>query len=164
VSPEKEAELLANVKSFTDHMTYVDAVFKAARLGKDMVLTFQCGESGLYFEGDYLRNWGRRYGIGLGPSPVSETLQSDYDVDPPEISPLMRAVTEVMHPLRVSGSQVDALLVAKKDFEGACAVVAKDDPYLKARLPILWAKQMKNGNSRLKQMVVAFEQAGKVVM
>jgi len=149
MTEEQEQQLLANVKSLTDRLTIVDEILAAAKLGEEMVMVFQCGESGLYYPGDYVRNWGKLYGIGLGPHPVSESLQSEYDIDPPEITREIRSLSQIMHPMRVSCAQMDMDLVAKEIFDDSYAILAIDDPYYTERAAILRAKQLINPAGRL---------------
>lgn len=152
MNEQQEYELLANVKSITDHMKYVDEVFAAARLGKEMALVFQCSESGLYYPADYARNWGKDWGDGLGPDVCSETLQSQYDIDPPEVTREIRDLNQIMHPVRVSRAQMDAHLVDVRVVEGLMAIPEKADYGLVRRAPILRSKQMKNPRGRLARL------------
>lgn len=149
MTEEQEINLLRDVKAITDHMKYVDRVFDAARLGEDMILVFQCNESGLYYPSDYVRNWGAPWGDGLGPDVCSESLQSEYDVMPPDISRDIISLDQVMHPLKVSKAQVDAHLVARSIAEANMAVFDHEDFRMRLRAPILRAKQMQNPKGRL---------------
>lgn len=160
----QEIALLANVKSLTDHMTMVDEVFRQARMGRDMTLAFVCGHSRLLLPGDYVKEWGKKYGIGLGPSPVSEVLDSEYDVDPPAITNHTRSIEQIMHPLRVSCAQVDFDLVETSLLDprnGTAAILAQDDPYLDARARVVRSKQLVNPRGRLQLMQTAWVQAGR---
>lgn len=150
MTEEQERELLLNVKSLTDHMTMVDEVFKSAKLGREMVLAFQCGHSGMYFPGDYVRQWGREYGIGLGPHPVSETLDTDYYTPPARITPDVRSIEQIMHPVGVTCAQVDYTLVAKDAYDLNLLIPANNDPYMVERAKIIRAKQLVNPLSQLR--------------
>lgn len=145
----QEQELIANVKAVTDRMAVVDRIIKDNRLGVETVMVFRCGESGLLYPGDYIRQWGRLYGIGLGPHPVSESLQSEYEVDPPRITPSIESIEQIMHPLRVSGVQMDLDLVSKEEALLAVPVIAIEDRNMKLRARILYAKQLNNPRGRL---------------
>lgn len=149
MNKETEEALLADVKSITDRLNIVDEVFKAARLGRDMILVFQCNESGLYFPSDYVRGWGKGYGLLCGPDVCSETLQSEYDIAPPMPDRHTISMDQIMHPLKVSRCQVDALLVERSFAESNMALLDVEDPYMRKRVPILLAKQRKNPESRL---------------
>lgn len=149
LTEQKEIELLENVKSLTDHMHLVDEVFKQMRVGRNMVLAFQCGHSGLYLPGDYVKNWGRGYGIGLGPNPVSEVLDSDYHTKPAPISDDMDSIDQIMHPVGNSFAQVDYMLVEEEALLLNSAILAKDDGGMRKRIPILRKNQMKNPLSKI---------------
>lgn len=163
MSPEQEEALLANVKSITDRMDLVDSIIKSERLGQPKVLAFRCGHSGLYLPPDYVKEWGRLYGIGLGPSPCSEVLDSDYHTAPPAINEQTRSFDQVMHPVGNSFAQVDSVLVYAAEVEGHEAICAKDDPYMEARVTIVRARQDVNPMSKRKILKVAWVQAGRKV-
>lgn len=152
MNQEKEKELLDNVKSLTDRMTLVDEVFKQLKVGRKMVLAFQCGHSGLYLPGDFVKNWGRGYGIGLGPHPVSEVLDTDYHTAPPAITPETESLDQIMHPVGTSFAQVDYMLVDEAVFNSEAAVLVRDDPHMRKRASIVRNKQMINPRSKLPNM------------
>lgn len=161
MTEQEEIDLLANVKSITDHLTIVDEILKANRMGRNMVMAFQCGESGLYYPPDYVKNWGKLYGIGLGPSPVSESLQSEYDVAPPAITPETQSLEQIMHPLRSSCAQMDLDLVDASVFGSGAAVLVTADPLMRKRAPILYAKQIANPRGRLGATRAAWSNMGR---
>jgi len=163
MNEQQERELLENVKSLTDHMKMVDEVFKQLRVGRNMVLAFQCGHSGLYLPGDYVKNWGRGYGIGLGPTPVSEVLDTDYMTAPPAITPEIQDISQIMHPVGNSLAQVDYMLVDQDAFEENSAVLHKDDPHMRLRARIVRDKQLQNPRGRLRIMQMNWETSGKKV-
>lgn len=160
---EEIQTLLDNVKSLTDRMTMVDEVFKQLRVGRKMVLAFQCGHSGLYLPGDYVKNWGRGYGIGLGPNPVSEVLDTDYFTAPPTITVETESFDAVMHPVGPSFAQVDYMLVDEDAFNANTAVLDKEDPKMRRRATIVRGKQLRNPRSKLRTLAMAWDQAGKAV-
>jgi len=141
-----------NLKSVTDHKKLVDEVFKAMKVGKSMVLAFQCGHSGLYLPADYVKNWGRGYGLGLGPHPVSEVLDTDYHTNPPAITPETESLDQIMHPVGTSFAQVDYMLVDEAVFKAEAAVLVQDDPHMRKRARIVRNKQMINPRSKLANM------------
>ncbi len=161
MTEQKEMELLANVKSITDHLTIVDEILKANRMGRNMVMAFQCGESGLYYPANYIKDWGKKFGIGLGPHPVSESLQSEYDVAPPAITPETLDLAQIMHPIRSSCAQMDLDLVDASVFASESAVLVAEDPNMRKRAPILYAKQVANPRGRLGAMRAAWVNLGK---
>lgn len=153
----EEAE--AQIRSVTDKVgRLMDLVQQ-----KGFVPAFRCGHSGLWYPGDYVKEWGRRYGIGLGPSPVSEVLDSVYDVAPPAITPEIRRIEQIMHPLQVSMAQVDFDMVPAGTFEapGPVAILAADDPDMDARARICRKKQLANPNGRLHIMQAAWSRQGR---
>lgn len=145
----KEQTLLADVKAITDRLDKVDAIFKAARMGVDMVLVFQCNESGLFFPADYVRKWGQDWGMMLGPDVCSETLQSMYEIAPPMPDRHTLSMDQIMHPIRSSRAQVDALLVERSFAEANMAIPDLKDPEMRRRAPIILSKQRANPASRL---------------
>jgi len=160
MNEQEELALLANVKSFTDHMKLVDEVFRQLKVGRNMTLGFQCGHSGLWFPGNYLKEWGRLYGIGLGPTPVSEVLDTDYFTAPPEITSAIRSFDQIMHPVGNCMSQVDAMLVDVEVLQTDAAILAAEDPYMEERARIIRAKQRLNPLSRLPILEARWAQKG----
>lgn len=50
------------------------------------IKVYQCQHSGLFLPGDYIENWGKWYGRGLGIKPVSECLNTNYgSFDPRQV-------------------------------------------------------------------------------
>lgn len=168
MTEEQEQKLLADVKSVTDRLTYVDEVFAALRVGRNMALVFQCAHSGLYFDGSYARMWGKDYGIGLGPDVCSEVLNSDYDSPLPQINGAIRRIEQIAFGVQVSKAQMDAHL-ADVDLltkEKLWAVPAAKDPDMDVRMAIVRPRQLNNPRggsllalqtewSRLKGLVTA---------
>jgi hypothetical protein len=146
VTEEQEHKLLADVKSITDRLDLVDKVFKAAKFGKKMELVFQCAHSGLYFDGSYAREWGRSYGIGLGPDVCSEVLDSDYDTPLPPLNGSIKRIEQVAFGVLVSKAQMDAHLadVDQITKAGLWAVEAQEDPDMEARMAIVRPRQLRN--------------------
>lgn len=149
-------ELEAAVRAVTDSNRSIDAILRNARLGREMAVAFQCNHSGMHFPADYVKNWGKLYGIGLGPDPVSECLNSDYDMPVPEITPDIRSWEQIMHPLITTKAQVDMMEVAIDQVQ--YLVLAKDDPYLDERARIVRQKQLTNPRSRLRLMAVKWQE------
>jgi len=142
-------EIEASLAAFTSKLDDIDKILAARGLGKNLIPVFRCGASGLYFPHDYVKEWGKLYGIGLGPHPVSETLQTEYEIAP-TVTKQMRSVEEIMHPLLVCQAQVDWDLVDKKEADAKWAVKAEEDPYMAKRVPILRAKQLANPRGQLR--------------
>jgi len=127
---------------------------------KGFVPAFTCNHSGLLLPGDYVKDWGRGYGIGLGPDPVSEVLDSDYDTPPPAITPLIRRIEQIMHPVGPCFAQVDRVMVHPDAFKEQKAIVAADDPEMEQRAVIVRGNQLKNSRGRLRTMQAAWEAKG----
>ncbi|MEK6283952.1 MAG: hypothetical protein AABN95_26675 [Acidobacteriota bacterium] len=149
----EEVEL--DLKAVTSRLTLIDEIIKASKLGRDMRMVFRCNHSGLHLPSDYIKEWGTLYGIGLGPDPVSEVLDTDYNVDPPAITPAIRSIEQIMHPVGNVRVQVDMDLVSADDLN--LAILVKDDPYMIERARIVRGKQLINPKGRLRVMQAAWE-------
>jgi hypothetical protein len=136
--------LEANVRAVTDSNAAIDAVIKGAKIGVPTIVAFRCNHSSLYFPADYVREWGRSYGHGLGPDPVSEVLDSDYHTDPPKVTEDTMDINSIMHPLVTTRVQVDLMNVTQEEFDANQAIIAIDDPRMMKRAAICRAKQMEN--------------------
>lgn len=148
-------EIEAMLKAVTDKTgSLMDRV-----AGKGMIPAFQCGHSGLLLPGDYVKEWGRKYGIGLGPHPVSEVLDSDYDVPPAPITPDIRRLEQIMHPVGVSFAQVDLMLVTPEEMTARAAIVDRDDPGMYERVKIIREKQLVNPRGQLRAHITGWKGA-----
>lgn len=157
---EKELEaLVMNVKAISDRLTIVDKILKERGAGVDMVLAFQCGHSRLYYPADYVKEWGKLYGIGLGPDVCSEALNSAYDVPPPAITPAIRSIDQIMHPLMHCRSQMDTVLVERSIFHKGKAVLGVEDGWYQRRAPILRNKQLQNPRGQVRILQMRYEQS-----
>lgn len=114
---------------------------------KGFIPVFRCTHSGLLLPGDYVKNWGRVYGVGMGPNPLSEVLNTNYDLRLPEITPDIQSLDQLMHPVEVSAAQVDWLMVHPS--EAQFAVPAAGDANMKIRGQILRDKQANNPANRM---------------
>lgn len=124
--------------------------------GKGLVPAFRCGHSQLLYPGDYLKQWGKLYGIGLGPTPVSEALDSDYDTELPAVDRSTKRLTQIMHGLTVCKSQMDFVLVRPEELEYSGTVLALGDEDYDQRAPILLERQLKRSQA-LKVLYAEFE-------
>lgn len=93
---------------------------------------FRCSRTGMFFPSDYVENWGKRYGIGLGPVPVSECLTNRYDLPIAEA----KDASQTMHPVGVCRAQVDYVDISEDEYNSRRAVIADDDRdmYVRARI------------------------------
>ncbi len=152
-------EMEANLRTVTDQVgRLMDLVQQ-----KGMVPAFRCGHSQLLFPGDYLKQWGRIYGIGLGEDPRSEVLDSDYESAPPDITPEIRRIEQIMHPLRHTRAQVDFVMVSPDDFVSRRAVLMCEDEDMGQRARIVRNKQLANPASSLHIMELKWSQLRKGV-
>lgn len=157
ITPEQFAELESQLRAVTDRVGgLIDLVEQ-----KGFIPAFVCNHSGLFLPGDYVKEWGRKYGIGQGPSPVSEVLDTDYDTDAPEITPQIRSIDQIMHPVGPCFAQVDLLMVHPKQFEKQAAILAMDDEGMYARCRIVRARQLVNPRGRLRTMQTKWESLGR---
>lgn len=126
-------------------------------LQKGFVPAFVCNHSGLLLPGDMVKNWGRDgYGIGLGPDPVSEVLDTNYELDLPDITPQIRRIDQIMHPVGYCMSQIDRVMVSPSEFEARKAILERDDQQFIDRAKILREKQMKNPKGRIHILAAKF--------
>ena len=117
---------------------------------------YRCAASGLYYPEDYMSEWGIKYGIGLGPTPVSETWQSEYNLAPPAITPGIRQISQIMHPCYVCKAQLDLVEVTEQEFEANKAILDVEDPFGEQRAAIVREKQLANPRGRLRTMQAAW--------
>lgn len=150
---ERIAQLEADLRAITDR---VGGLMDQA-LQKDLQPVFRCSHSGLLLPSDYVREWGRKYGIGLGHSPVSEVLDSDYETDPPEVTNRLRSISQIMHPIGPCMAQMDFILVPRPTWDDGQAILDIDDPRMEDRAVIVREKQLINPRSRIRVVQTAYE-------
>lgn len=97
---------------------------------------FRCSRTGVLFPEDYVEEWGRKYGIGLGPTPISEALVNDYH------RPVCGDGESAMHALSNCRSQVDLVEVTEEEFEAGKAILEIDDVGMRKRGPFMRDKQL----------------------
>jgi len=130
-------------------------------LQKGFVPAFRCNHSGLLLPGDYVKQWGRKYGIGLGPSPVSEVLDTDYETDAPDITPQIRSIEQIMHPVGPCFSQVDLVMVAPGEMQASAAILDNEDQGMFKRVAIVRPRQLENPRGRLRALQAKWETMGR---
>lgn len=96
---------------------------------------FRCARTGLLYPADYIEGWGSKYGIGLGPEPISEALVNDYHRE-------IVGESDGMHALSVCRAQVDLVEVSDEEFKANAAILDIDDPKLKRRGELMRTKQL----------------------
>lgn len=89
---------------------------------------FQCAHSGLLYPADYIKQWGMKYGQGMGPDPVSMVYDSCYSVNPsiPGDTRNRRGNSSIMHPVRACRAQIDLVEVTPADFKERAALLPGD--------------------------------------
>lgn len=149
--------LESEVRAVTDSNREIDRVIKAAKLGAPVKVAFRCSHSGLFFPSDYAKEWGRKYGIGLGSQVVSESLDSDYSTQPQGPNTIrVRNVLQLMHPVQTSQAQVDFVVVPEAEADEKSLIPAHEDADMGRRVAILFAKQMNNPASQLRYLVAEY--------
>lgn len=104
-----------------------------------VVPAFRCAGCGIYYPSDYVKEWGRKYGIGLGPEPISESLDTDY------LGSIAGTDQETaMHPVGVRRCQVDFVMVEETEYESKKAIIALEDKTMNKRVAIMRNKQIEN--------------------
>jgi|WetSurMetagenome_2_1015567.scaffolds.fasta_scaffold10728_5 hypothetical protein len=107
-----------------------------------LVKAFRCSRTGLYFPGDYVEEWGRKYGQNaIGSQPVSEALITDYSADP-----VAGPDGKTMHPMVQCRAQVDYCEVEEETFMNNQAILHSDDQMYKKRAEIMRYKQLLKSN------------------
>lgn len=104
-----------------------------------LVPAYRCSHSGKYYPADYVREWGRKYGHGLGPTPVSECLNTDDLQSTVGDGPL------AMRPVGVTRAQVDFVMVEEQEYNNNLLIPAATDPSCIKRSEIIRAKQLTRG-------------------
>jgi hypothetical protein len=103
-----------------------------------MPKAFRCSRTGVLFPADYIEEWGKKYGHGLGSIPVSEALTNDYRCKTVPGRPGSRE----MHVLAVSRAQVDLVDVTDEEYQARAAVIALTDPRMEERAKIMIDNQL----------------------
>ena len=107
---------------------------------------YRCRASELLYPADYVKKWGTVYGIGLGPVPVSESLQTDYQ----STTGFVPGLGE-MHAVGVSHSEMDYVEVEQAEFDANAAILDKDDPGYHKRMKIIRPKQLANSLNKIRE-------------
>ena len=134
---KKKEELEKDLESVTDSKKDLDGLVKGTS-----VLVFRCAHSGLYFPSDYLRMWGRKYGIGLGRNPVSEILDTNYEAKLPDINDV-KDVADILFPFGVCRSQVDSIVMKVEEARVKKPIIAVMDTDYYERREVIRKKQLK---------------------
>lgn len=137
-------ELEAYVTSVVgSRLNKIDAIIASEKLGRPKVLAFRCAHSEMYFPADYHKEWGITTGIGMGPDVLSESLDSNYHIAPPDIRQVKRE-SDIMHPVGYSFAQLDLVLVDEQEFEDNSLILHRDDQDMRIRAGIMRSIQMRS--------------------
>lgn len=101
-----------------------------------MQLVYVCARTNIVFPPDYVEEWGRKYGHGFGPVPVSEGLVNDYWL------PVVGDGESAMHPLSVCRAQVDRIKMSEDEFAETAAILQIDDQKMITRSELMKLKQI----------------------
>jgi hypothetical protein len=96
---------------------------------------FRCARTGVLYPEDYVENWGRVHGIGLGDKPISEALINDY------YSPVVGEGEKAMHPIGSCRAQVDLVEVTEEEFDKNKAILHADDTDYRKRAEVMKSRQ-----------------------
>jgi hypothetical protein len=117
---------------------------------------FRCARTGMLYPADYIEEWGRKYGIGLGPVPVSEALVNVYESKLGSCEDPMKS----MFPVAVCRAQVDLVHLDDNDPElkDKVAIIALDDIHMEKRSEIMRSRQRVHSSemSRIYEMEKEF--------
>jgi hypothetical protein len=105
-----------------------------------MARYFRCSRTGVLFPPDYVEQWGRKYGIGLGSTPISEALVNCYESG---IGANPRDPMLSMFPVAVCRAQVDLVDIEDVTAE-TMAVIALEDQDMVRRSEIMRGRQRDN--------------------
>lgn len=113
---------------------------------------FRCAWTGLLYPADYMKEWGRKYGIGMGSEPRSEALNTRYDM--PVCHTENGEMEKAMHPMElVPSGQMDLVEVSAEEYRDKQAILAIDDPRFEKRAKILRGKQLEKPEGKLSALV-----------
>jgi hypothetical protein len=107
-------------------------------MAEKMVKAFRCSRTGMMYPEDYVEQWGRKYGVGMGSTPISEALCNHYH-DPVAEG---KGSDSTMHPVGLCRSQVDLVMVPESEYLANQAIVHNDDPDYLERSKIMRDKQL----------------------
>lgn len=100
------------------------------------MIVYRCSRTGLYFPANYIEEWGKTYGVGLGPVPVSEALVNDYHL------PVVEQGIMPMHPVGYCGAAIHAIDVSQEEYDAHVAVLQIDDANMALRAQIMRDRQL----------------------
>lgn len=103
---------------------------------------FKCLRTGLLYPADYYEEWGRKYGVGLGPVPVSEAFVNMYTQKTCGVG------EKEMFPFGRCFAQVQLVTVTDAEYNEKKAITDLEDPSYSARNAVMQARQVAHGMVR----------------
>ena len=100
---------------------------------------FKCQHSGLLYPGDYVKQWGIKYGIGQGPEPRSEVLDTYYHL--PQGEAYQAGSGVMMHPVGIKHAMLTEVDVSEEEYNKNAAILHADDMQMTERTKILITRQ-----------------------
>jgi len=131
------AAIEENLKNVTDRIDMLDPLIQ----GKQHMY-FVCLHSGLFYPADYIKQWGKKYGIGHGGEPRSECLDTEYNTRPALDN--IRSIADIMHPCKISGAPLDVIYASQPAAPGQMLVTQWQDRNGTIRGKLMRAKQLSN--------------------
>ena len=113
------------------------------------MIAFMCSSTGLYFPPDYVEEWGRKYGHGLGPMPVSEAWETMYQAPVAMPTRDTRSLHDCGHPIKSCMAPVYPVEISEEEYRSGKAICHHEDPRGTARWEIVRAKQVQNKKGRI---------------
>jgi hypothetical protein len=86
-----------------------------------MVNAYRCAHSGLLYPEEYYKEWGTKYGKGMGREPVSLVLDS-FDLRP-FVPRTKHPYGMYMRPVGVCRAQLDFVQVTEEEFKEKAAIL-----------------------------------------
>jgi hypothetical protein len=112
-----------------------------------LIWAYRCSRTRLYFPEDYIENWGTKYGIGLGPVPVSEAVVNDYSG---KFVINDRDAALSMHAVGCCRAQVDLVQIEEEEFFLNQAITDQEDPGFIKRGEIMRDKQKQKSSAAMR--------------
>lgn len=118
-----------------------------------LIKAFKCQHSDLYLPGDYIKQWGIKYGIGLGPKPVSECLDSHYYHAQ---GAAYHADTGIMmHPVGHCYADIQEVWITQEEFDAHRMILMSEDRDMTKRVAVILPKQAARKADMAKQAYIA---------
>lgn len=140
------AAIEKNLLTVTDRLDMLDPLIQSKQH-----MYFRCLHSGKFFPADYIKEWGRKYGIGLGGDPRSEALDSDYYTRPSLEG--IKTIEDIMHPCKISGAPLDVAFLSKVPPADQLLITSQGDRDGSRRGRLMRANQLRNPLNKIAALV-----------